>query len=79
LNPQADAAPISREAILDRMARYASREIAKGDRLSAITRHMLGLYSGEPGAKEYRRTLSEGARAPDATPALIREACPAAA
>jgi tRNA-dihydrouridine synthase A len=70
------ASRVTREAMLDRMARYASREIAKGDRLSAIVRHMLGLYSGEPGAREYRRTLSEGARGADATPALIRNAAP---
>jgi tRNA-dihydrouridine synthase A len=66
----------TREQMLDRMARYASREIAKGERLSAITRHMLGLYSGEPGAREYRRTLSEGAREASATPDLIRSAAP---
>lgn len=70
-------AAMTREAMLDRMARYAAREMAKGERLSVITRHMLGLYSGEPGAREYRRTLSEGARAPGAGPALIRAAAPA--
>jgi tRNA-dihydrouridine synthase A len=69
---------ISREAILDRMALYAAREVEKGERLSAITRHMLGLYSGEPGARDYRRFLSEGAREPDAGPELIRAAAPAA-
>jgi tRNA-dihydrouridine synthase A len=70
---------MTREAILDRMAHYASREIAKGERLSSITRHMLGLYSGEPGAREYRRTLSEGAREAGAGPELIRAAAPVAA
>jgi tRNA-dihydrouridine synthase A len=39
-------------------------------------RHMLGLYAGEPGAREYRRTLSEGARAPDADVGLLRRAVP---
>ena len=78
LNPDAARAPVAREAVLDRMARYASREVARGDRLSSITRHMLGLYSGEPGAREYRRTLSEGARAADAGPELIRSAAPVA-
>ena len=78
LNPDAARAPVAREAVLDRMARYASREVARGDRLSSITRHMLGLYSGEPGAREYRRTLSEGARAAGAGPELIRSAAPVA-
>jgi tRNA-dihydrouridine synthase A len=67
----------TREALLDRMARYAQHAIARGDRLSAIARHMLGLYGGEPGAREYRRTLSEGARSPEAGPELFRQAIPA--
>jgi len=67
----------SREELLDRMARYAERALACGDRLAAITRHMLGLYGGEPGAREYRRTLSEGSRVPEATPELFRRAIPA--
>jgi tRNA-dihydrouridine synthase A len=79
LNPEAAGPAMPREAVLDRMARYASRQLARGERLSAITRHMLGLYSGEPGAREYRRTLSEGARQPDAGPDLIRSAAPSAA
>jgi tRNA-dihydrouridine synthase A len=63
----------SREQLLERMARYAERQIAQGVRLSAITRHMLGLCSGEPGAREYRRLLSEGARREGAGPDVIRQ------
>ena len=70
--------PPSREALLERMARYAQRQLAQGDRLSAITRHMLGLYAGEPGARDYRRLLSEGARAAGAGPELLRQAAAAA-
>ena len=70
--------PPSREALLERMARYAQRQLARGERLSTITRHMLGLYSGEPGARDYRRLLSEGARAAGAGPELIRRAADAA-
>jgi tRNA-dihydrouridine synthase A len=64
----------SRPALLERMTRYARRELARGERLSWIARHMLGLYSGMPGAKEFRRRLSEGARSPDARPELLLEA-----
>ena len=71
------AAPPTREALLARMEAYARRELAAGNRLSAITRHMLGLYAGAPGAREYRRTLSEGARVPGAGPELLRQAVPA--
>ena len=70
---QAADAP-SREQLVERMARYAERETARGTRLSAITRHMLGLYGGEPGAREYRRLLSEGAREQGAGPDLLRQA-----
>ena len=59
---------------LERMARYAERELARGGRLAAITRHMLGLYGGEPGAREYRRLLSEGARSQGVGPELLRRA-----
>jgi tRNA-dihydrouridine synthase A len=64
----------SREQLLERMARYAERQLANGDRLPAITRHMLGLYSGEPGTKDYRRFLSEGARSSGASADIIRQA-----
>jgi tRNA-dihydrouridine synthase A len=64
----------SREEMLARMAGYAERDIANGGRLSAITRHMLGLYGGQPGAREYRRYLSEGAREAGAGPELLRNA-----
>ncbi len=64
----------SREELIERMAEYAERETSRGVRLSAITRHMLGLYGGEPGAREYRRLLSEGARQEGANPDLLRQA-----
>jgi tRNA-dihydrouridine synthase A len=65
---------VDREMVLNRMAEYAARELARGERLPNITRHMLGLYAGEPGAREYRRRLSEGARDPGAGPDLLRQA-----
>jgi tRNA-dihydrouridine synthase A len=68
------AEPPSRIAMLERMTAYARRELARGEKLSWIARHMLGLYAGMPGAKEFRRRLSEGARAPDAPAELLLEA-----
>jgi tRNA-dihydrouridine synthase A len=76
LYPDSPGLTPSREEMLERMAVYAARALARGDRLSAITRHMLGLYSGAPGAREYRRILSEGARAPLAGPELFKRAIP---
>ncbi|MFO1457336.1 MAG: tRNA dihydrouridine(20/20a) synthase DusA [Steroidobacteraceae bacterium] len=67
------------EQMLERMARYAEDQLARGERLHAITRHMLGLLSHNKGAREYRRLLSEGARERDAGPEIIRRAASLAA
>ncbi len=67
------------EGMLERMARYAESQMARGERLPAITRHMLGLLSHTKGAREYRRLLSEGARERSAGPDLIRRAAELAA
>ena len=37
---------------------YMARELARGTRLHAMTRHMLGLFAGVPGARSWRRVLS---------------------
>src|SRR5437868_6423381 len=50
LYPEGSTTP-SREELLDRIGRYAERALARGDRLSAIARHVLGLYGGVPGAR----------------------------
>jgi tRNA-dihydrouridine synthase A len=78
LAPEAPPPP-TRAALMERMACYAERELAAGGRLAAITRHMLGLYGGEPGARGYRRMLSEGARLPGAGAELLRRTSAAAA
>jgi tRNA-dihydrouridine synthase A len=78
LSPGAPAPP-ARAALIERMARYSERELAAGERLGAITRHMLGLYSGEPGARDFRRILSEGARMTGVGAELLRRAIPTAA
>jgi len=72
--PDVPLPELSRPALLARMARYAERRLARGERLSTITRHMLGLCTGQPGAREYRRLLSEGARVPGADAALLHRA-----
>jgi tRNA-dihydrouridine synthase A len=49
---------ISREDILRKMVIYIEQECQKGVKLNHITRHMLGLYHGMPGARQFRRQLS---------------------
>ena len=41
-------------------------QLADGVKLSHMTRHMLGLFNGQPGARAYRRVLSEQAPRPGA-------------
>ena len=65
---------VDRMAVAMAMADYAESECAKGTKLIAITRHMLGLMHGLPGAKAWRRSLSEDARGDDASPNVIRHA-----
>lgn len=50
---------ITRLRVVEQMRDYAEQEIAAGRaELKDIARHMLGLYIGQPGAKQWRRTLS---------------------
>ena len=60
-----DARPVpSREDVAREMSAYAHRMNRRGWRPHHIARHMLGFYHGEPGARAWRRALSEqGARA----------------
>jgi len=51
----------TREGVVREMAAYASRQIEAGARLHQVTRHMLGLYTGLPSARRWRRFLSEQA------------------
>ena len=53
---------------------YVERELSKGTRLHAITRHMLGLFRAVPGARAFRRHLSTHAVKPDAGIGVLRDA-----
>ncbi len=44
--------------VVDEMRPYIERHLSEGGRLNQITRHMLGLFHGRPGARGWRRTLS---------------------
>jgi len=53
---------------------YIERELAKGVRLSAITRHVLGLFRAVPGARAFRRHLATGAVKPGADTRVLADA-----
>jgi len=53
---------------------YIERELARGVRLHAMTRHVLGLFRGVPGARAFRRHLATEAVKPEADAATFRDA-----
>ena len=50
----------TRKQIVEAMVPYIAQQVADGVPMHAVTRHMLGLFAGCPGARAWRRTLSEG-------------------
>ena len=56
------------------MLPYIEAHLTSGGRLHQITRHMLGLFAGKPGARGWRRMLSEGATKAGAGPDLVETA-----
>lgn len=64
----------SRADIVRAMLPYIEAHLASGGRLNQITRHMIGQFAGLPGARQWRRTLSEGAHLDGAGPSLVEQA-----
>jgi tRNA-dihydrouridine synthase A len=57
----AEQAP-SRQQIIESLLPYVETELSRGTRLQQITRHLMGLFQGVPGARRWRRVLSEDGR-----------------
>ncbi|MGR3343353.1 MAG: tRNA dihydrouridine(20/20a) synthase DusA [Paracoccaceae bacterium] len=64
----------SAEDIVTAMIPYIEAHLASGGRLHTITRHMLGMFNGRPGARAWRRILSEQSRATGAGPQVLTQA-----
>jgi tRNA-dihydrouridine synthase A len=56
----------SPESATRAMVPYIEQHLAAGGRLPQVTRHMLGLFAGRPGARAWRRILSEEGNRPGA-------------
>jgi tRNA-dihydrouridine synthase A len=67
-------APADMATLLETMADYADGHIARGGRLSHVTRHMVGLFHGRPGARRFRQILSTDANKVGADSAVLRRA-----
>ena len=63
-----------RDEVLQRLRPYVQAHLARGDRLQHVTRHVLGLYQGLPGARAFRRVLSERAHRADAGWEIVEKA-----
>ncbi len=60
--------------MVEKILPYIDSEMAKGVPLKAISRHMLGLFQGRPGARAWRRHISENAHLDGADTSILKEA-----
>lgn len=60
--------------VVHRMLPYIEAHLARGGKLAQVTRHMLGLFTGRPGARQWRRILSENAHQPGAGSQVVLDA-----
>jgi tRNA-dihydrouridine synthase A len=66
--------PPSRRQIIQNMIPYIERQMSEGVALNRMTRHLLGLFAGQPGARAWRRHLSENAHLPGAGVDVLKRA-----
>jgi tRNA-dihydrouridine synthase A len=66
--------PPTRRAVLEALVPYVATHLNNGGRLNNVVRHMLGLYSGQPFARAFRRHLSQHAPRPGAGIDVLLEA-----
>ncbi|HAO25812.1 MULTISPECIES: tRNA dihydrouridine(20/20a) synthase DusA [unclassified Methylophaga] len=64
----------SQHEIVELMLPYIEMRMKEGRPLKSITRHMLGLFQGLPGARRWRRHLSENAHLPGAGVEVVQDA-----
>jgi tRNA-dihydrouridine synthase A len=60
--------------VIEAMVDYIDRHVAAGGKANQVTRHMLGLFNGKPGARRWRQMLTVDALKPGINGALLREA-----
>ena len=63
----------SRLEVAEKMLIYIEEQIAKDVRMMSITRHILNLFAGQPGARKWRRALGEASSRKNANPQKVRE------
>lgn len=61
-------------AAIEALYPYIEQELSRGAYLGHITRHILGIFQGIPGARQWRRYLSENAHKPGAGVSVVEKA-----
>ena len=69
-----DSDIITRHAIIEKFIPYIEKQLVNNIKLTAITRHILGLFQGQPGARQWRRYISENAHKTGAGTHILKEA-----
>jgi len=68
------ASSLTRAEVVNGMLPYIEKELSEGTRLQHISRHILGLFHGQPGGRLWRRHISENAHKPEAGVQVIKDA-----
>ncbi|MBA4706851.1 tRNA dihydrouridine(20/20a) synthase DusA [Aquitalea aquatica] len=69
-----DSTAVSRQQVVDAMLPYIRARLAEGHKLRNIARHILGLFQGMPGARQWRRMLSDAKLLDGADEGLLLQA-----
>ncbi|WP_305811735.1 tRNA dihydrouridine(20/20a) synthase DusA [Photobacterium leiognathi] len=69
-----DRPVMKRREVVEAMYPYIEKQLANGSYLGHITRHMLGLFQNMPGARQWRRHISENAHKPGASIEVVQQA-----
>ncbi|MEM7357468.1 MAG: tRNA dihydrouridine(20/20a) synthase DusA [Pseudomonadota bacterium] len=69
-----DDAPASREQVMEGYIAYVDSFVAAGNRLNQMSRHVVGLFHGEPRSRLWRRHISQNAHLPGSDSTVLRDA-----
>jgi tRNA-dihydrouridine synthase A len=73
-----EPAPANRDAVVEAFSAYLASQVGQGVPVKHMTRHVLGLFQGQPGARKWRRYISENAHRDDRNDRILFQALEAA-
>jgi len=69
-----DSTPLTRDEVLKEYMSYVEKQTHKGVRLNHMSRHVVGLYHGEPSSRLFRRHISQNAHIPGSGAEILQQA-----